>query len=241
MIRASKRAIRRTHPERSERDVGHLFIELHYGPEVANAIRPYERRLGSMANSSELAQALRPVVDELDRLGVRYYVGGSVASSMHGAGRSTLDVDVVAELDQPTALSLIDALRSEYYVSEASAREAVRCRSCFNLIHLATSFKVDVFVSQGREFDRSVLDRAVQDTIGETEALSARIATAEDIILLKLEWYRLGNESSERQWSDLTSVGRLQENQLDQEYLRRWAGELGVADLLERLLSAIGR
>lgn len=192
-----------------------------------------------MGDPSELVQALRPVVDELDRLRVRHYVGGSVASSIHGVGRSTLDVDVVAELDEATSLSLIDVLQSEFYVSKETVLNAVRRRSCFNLIHLATSFKVDVFVSQGREFDRSVQDRAVEDVVGESGSLSAPIATAEDIILLKLEWYRLGNETSERQWSDLTTVAKLQGKQLDREYLRRWADELGVVDLLDRLLSEV--
>jgi hypothetical protein len=189
-----------------------------------------------MADPSELVQALRPVVDELSRLGVRHYIGGSVASSMHGAGRSTLDVDIVAELDEATAPSLIASLKSEFYVSDAAVLDAVRRRSCFNLIHLATSFKVDVFVSQDREFDRSVLGRAVKNTIGDSEVVSAPVATPEDIILLKLEWYRLGNETSERQWADLTTVAKLQGDQLDRNYLHHWSSDLGVSSLVERLL-----
>lgn len=192
-----------------------------------------------MADPSELVQALQPVIDELDRLGVRHYVGGSVASSIHGAARSTLDADVVAELDEATALSLAASLQSEFYVSKANVIDAVRRRSCFNVIHLATSFKVDVFVSQQREFDRCVQDRAVKSIISETGPLSAPVATPEDIILLKLEWYRLGNETSERQWSDLTTVAKLQADRLDRDYTRRWAVQLGVADLLERLIVEI--
>jgi len=192
-----------------------------------------------MAHSSELVPALRPVADELARLGVRYYVGGSVASSMHGAGRSTLDVDVVAELTETSARCLVSSLKSEFYVSEAAVMDAVKRRTCFNLVHLATSFKVDVFVSRGREFDHSVLGRAVKTSIGDAEAFSAPIATPEDIILLKLEWYRLGNETSERQWRDLTIVAKLQGNRLDCEYLHRWATDLGVSDLVARLLSDV--
>lgn len=192
-----------------------------------------------MANPSELLQALLPVVDQLDRLGVRFCIGGSVASSVHGAARSTLDVDLGAELDEVAAVRLVAALQKEFYVSKQAVLDAVRRRSCFNLIHLATSFKVDVFVSKGRAFDRCVQDRAVRDSIGEGGLLVAPIATAEDIILLKLEWYRLGNETSQRQWSDLTTVAKLQANRLDHDYLRFWANELGVADLAERLLSEV--
>jgi hypothetical protein len=192
-----------------------------------------------MASPSELVQALVPVVDQLDLLGVRYCIGGSVASSVHGAARSTLDVDVGAELDETAALHLVASLENEFYVSKRAVLDAVRRRSCFNLIHLATSFKVDIFVSKGRAFDRSVQDRAVRDKIGEGGLLAAPIATAEDIILLKLEWYRLGNETSQRQWSDLTAVAKLQADHLDRGYLRHWANELGVVDLAERLLCEV--
>jgi hypothetical protein len=192
-----------------------------------------------MAESSDLIQALRPVLAELDRRGVRYCVGGSIASSVHGAARSTLDVDLAAELDEATALGLVAALQDDFYVSETAAREAVRQRSCFNLLHFATSFKVDIFVSGGREFDRLVQQRAAIDVLGGQETISARIASAEDIILIKLEWYCLGDESSERQWNDVALVAKLQGDRLDQAYLRQWAAELGVADLLDRLLSEV--
>jgi hypothetical protein len=158
---------------------------------------------------------------------------------MHGAARSTLDVDVAAELDETTGLELIAALQDDYYVSKEAMLDAVRRRGCFNLIHLATSIKIDIFVSKGREFDRCVLERAVRGIIGDAGSLTVPVATAADIILLKLEWYRLGNETSERQWQDVTTVAKLQAGQLDRQYLRCWAAELGVADLVERLLSAV--
>jgi hypothetical protein len=192
-----------------------------------------------MAEPSDLTQALRPVLAELDRLGVRYCVGGSVASSFHGAARSTLDVDLAAELDDAAALSLIAALQNDYYVSEVAARDAVRRRSCFNLLHFATSYKIDIFVSRGREFDRQVQERAIVDVLGGTEALTARIASVEDIILIKLEWYRLGQETSERQWNDVKVVAKLHAARLDREYLIRGAVALGVSDLLSRLLAEV--
>ena len=192
-----------------------------------------------MANPSELVQALSPLVDEFNRLGIRYYVGGSVAGSIHGAARSTLDVDLAAELDEAAGLRLIALLQDDYYINKEAMLDAVRHRSCFNLIHFATSFKVDVFISKGREFDRCVQDRAVKETIGDAGSLAAPVATAEDIILLKLEWYRLGNETSQRQWNDLTLIAKLQGNRLDQEYLSQWANELGVADLLGSLMLSV--
>lgn len=191
----------------------------------------------AVTEESGLLSALRPVIAEFQRLNVRYYVGGSVASSFHGASRSTLDVDVAAELDESTALRLIDALKDQYYISETAVREAVRLRTCFNLIHLASSYKVDVFVSRDRPFDRQAQERAVHEALGDADPVDTRIASPEDILLAKLEWFRLGDETSERQWSDLLRVALLQKSRLDLAYLRHWAQELGVLDLLERLLS----
>lgn len=234
VIHAAKRAIARVFPDFTPRQIGHRFIELHYGPELAREVR--NRELSKMDGGNELVQAMRPVVAELNRLGVRYYVGGSIASSSHGAARSTLDIDMVVEVDETSAGYLVTALEAEYYVSKQAALDAVRNRSYFNLIHLATSLKIDLFVSRDREFDRSVQGRAATDMLGDKDPVCARVATAEDIILLKLEWYRLGNESSERQWDDLVQVAKLQAVRLDQAYLQRWAQLMGVADLLARLM-----
>src|SRR5262245_28129030 len=121
-----------------------------------------------MANQSELNDVLRPVLAELDRLNVRYCVGGSVASSFHGAARSTLDVDLAAELDERSATELVAALSIDYYGSESAAVDAVRRKSCFNLIHYKTSIKIDIFISRGREFDRTVQDRALRGELGDT-------------------------------------------------------------------------
>lgn len=166
-------------------------------------------------------------------------MGGSIASSVHGAARSTLDVDLAAEITEADAQELVQSLSTEYYVSQTAARDAVRHKSCFNLIHLTTSFKVDIFVSRGREFDRSVLDRATIETLGTVDPLAARIVSAEDIILVKLEWYRLGNATSERQWNDVTRVAKLYGSHLDRNYIFHWAGELGLLDLVEQLFLEI--
>lgn len=190
-----------------------------------------------MPEQSELVQALTPVIRYFEDNHVSYFVGGSVASSHHGASRSTLDVDLTVVFGEENISSLINRLSGDYYLSEPAMREAVGRKSCFNLIHLKTSFKVDIFVSRGREFDKVSLDRAIQAKLGEAEQLVVRVASVEDIVLIKLQWYRLGNEISERQWSDLITVVRLNRPELDIDYLHQWAEQLGVDDLLLRLLN----
>jgi hypothetical protein len=191
-------------------------------------------------NTIDIYRALGPVVAAFEKLRIRNYTGGSVASSLHGANRSTMDADLAIEIDEPTAVQLLQMLETDYYVSETAVRQAVRQRSCFNLIHFDTSCKIDLFVSKDRPFDRSVQDRAEPITVDEVTSLILRVATVEDIILLKLEWYRLGNEQSERQWDDVTRLAKFHGTRLDRAYLDHWATELAVADLAERLLKQVG-
>lgn len=182
----------------------------------------------------DLLAALCPVVELFGKLGVRYYVGGSVASSMYGKARNTLDVDVVADLAAGQVPDFIAALAADYYVSETAVQSAVVNRRSFNLIHNKTAFKVDVFIPQDRDYDRAALERIREDRLGDAESSAVvYVASAEDVIVKKLESYRLGNEVSQQQWEDVVKVIELQGDRLDTEYMKHWARELNVLDLLE--------
>ena len=183
----------------------------------------------------DLVAALLPVIEALDSLGVRYYVGGSVASSIHGVPRASIDADLIAELGAGHVAPLVARLSALFYLDEGRMRDAVERRLSFNVIHLATMFKVDVFVSKGRPFDLEASGRARLEALGESpDAPKAMIASPEDTLLAKLEWYRRGGESSERQWSDILGLLRVRAGRLDIAYLADWARALGVADLLDR-------
>jgi hypothetical protein len=184
-----------------------------------------------------LVEALTPVVESLRKLNVPHFVGGSIASSYHGAIRSTMDVDLVCELNDGHVAEFVRLIGSQFYVNEAAVREAVAGKSSFNIIHLPTSFKVDVFVSRRRPFDIEAMYRAKLERIGGAEGLEVPIATAEDSIISKLEWYRLGNETSERQWDDVSRLIRLLGDAADINYLKNAAASVGVSDLLLRLLT----
>jgi hypothetical protein len=187
--------------------------------------------------ASDLTVALTPVLDVLAALGVRHYVGGSVASSVHGVPRASIDADVVADLLPEHVAPLVERLQGAYYVDEGRVRDAVEARRSFNAIHLATMFKVDVFAAKRRPYDLEALRRARPEALEDAPgAHVAPVATAEDTILAKLEWFRAGGEVSERQWSDV--MGVLRASTVDGEYLSRWAVALGVADLLARAREA---
>jgi hypothetical protein len=190
-----------------------------------------------MSQANELVTTLLPVVAAFNRLRIPFYVGGSIASSYHGAIRSTMDIDIVSELQLQHVDEFLSQFSQDFYVSETAVRQAIARRSCFNLINFGTSLKVDIFVSRGRMFDRACMLRAETARMeGENGTIDVPIATVEDIIISKLEWYRLTDETSERQWDDVNRLIRLVGRTLDRGYLEDSAKMVGVSDLLDRML-----
>ena len=184
----------------------------------------------------EITRVLLRVTQTLERLGVPYAVGGSLASSLHGVMRSTLDVDIVADIKPEHVPALVSAFSTEFYADEAMIRDTIKHRSSFNLIHYETAFKVDIFIRKLRPYDQVQLNRRRKSVIATNPEASVYVVSPEDIILSKLEWYRMGGEVSDRQWRDILGVLKVRAGELDLNYLRKWAGELNVRDLLERAL-----
>lgn len=177
------------------------------------------------------------VTDVFEKLGVRYAVGGSLSSSLHGVMRSTLDVDIVADMRLEHIQPLVAALSPEFYADDEMMRDAIERHSSFNLIHYETSFKVDVFIPKPRPFDQMQLERRASAIITTDPERSLYVTSPEDVILSKLEWYRMGGEVSDRQWRDILGVLKTKAGGIDQDYLRHWAKQLKVNDLLDRALT----
>lgn len=182
------------------------------------------------------AAPLVEVLDALDRLGIRHHLGGSYASSIHGLPRQTRDADLVVDLKPSTVPVLAAMLRPAFYLDEDRMRQAVRRRSSVNLIHLATGFKVDLFVKGDGPFDDLELARSRPADLPGAAHRRVPVASAEDTILRKLMWFEQGGGASERQWLDVLGILKVQRGSLDDEYLAEWATELGVKELLERAL-----
>jgi hypothetical protein len=185
--------------------------------------------------------ALVPVVDAFEQLEIPYYIGGSVASLVYGMYRTTADADLIADLRIEHVQPLVRLLKDTYYIDADMIRDAIRYRSEFNVLHLETMFKVDVFIQKTRSFDQEVRRRIRQNklkTVGDTRLFC--LESPEDLILNKLEWYKMGGGVSDRQWNDILGVLKVQGALLDFVYLRKWAAALDVTELLNRALEDAG-
>ena len=221
--------VRLRRPDASPAEIRHDWIAMHLG-EVP-------RRSGEEVDVDQPVdnqRVVREVIAAFDTLGIPYALGGSLASAIYGVTRLTADADVTADPFPGKEAQFAARFGPEYYVSIDAVREAIRGRSSFNVINTAVGFKVDVFIRGDQPFEASMMQRRVAFTDPAAPDQPIHLVSPEDIVLLKLEWYRLGGEVSDRQWSDVLGVLRVQAGRLDAGYLDRWAKDLGVADLLAR-------
>ncbi|MGA2742535.1 MAG: hypothetical protein ABSG65_34490 [Bryobacteraceae bacterium] len=186
---------------------------------------------------SDFGEALQALVEALGRSAIPYLIGGSMASGIHGVYRTSLDVDMVADLPPGQVARLIRELGSEFYADGAMMYDALASGRAFNLIHFASSYKFDIFPLSSDPFQQSQFSRReMRDIALGGVTLALPVATAEDTLLMKLVWYRSGGEVSERQWNDVRGIAAVQRERLDREYLVRWAEYLKVADLVDAAL-----
>ncbi|MCK6508913.1 hypothetical protein L6R29_02955 [Myxococcota bacterium] len=180
------------------------------------------------------------LAEAFDRLGVEYLVGGSLASSMHGIPRSTQDVDFVAALELRHIPALVKLLQSAFYIDADLIKEAIQRTSSFNVIHLATMFKADIFIMPQTPEAIEEMKRRQRVLLDETTSTALYLASPEDTILHKLRWFRMGGGVSERQWHDILGVLQVQASHLDLAYLRQAATQRNLLPLLEKSLTDAG-
>lgn len=173
----------------------------------------------------------------LDALGVPWIVGGSVASSIYGVPRATQDVDLVAALRRIHAGPLSRALQDEFYIDADAVLDATLRFACFNVVHLESLTKVDVFVPRGDALSAAQIARRQMIQIGDSPAETLPVLSAEDTVLQKLRWYNIGERVSERQWRDVLGVLKVRAGALDEEYLKRQAEGAGLGELLAQALA----
>lgn len=180
--------------------------------------------------------SLKIVLGLLEDCGIDYMITGSFASNVHGVPRTTYDADVVIKTNLFSIMQFIKLLGTEFYVSKEAAKEAVANYRIFNIIHYETGLKVDLIICKQRSFSQEEFNRR-QKVIFLGKPFW--FTSAEDTILSKLEWSKEGE--SERQFKDAVNVAKIQQEKLDYSYLKKWAKELKVSELLERLFKIMNR
>lgn len=171
-----------------------------------------------------IAAVLERLRAALDMAGIPYMVTGSFASSAHGVPRATNDIDIVIAPTRQQLTALLEQMpESEYYANHEEAEEALRHRSIFNIIDYDGMWKVDFIVQKDRSFSQGELARR---GVIEIAGIRMQTASAEDVLISKLEWAKLGE--SERQIGDAAGIIRVQAANLDVDYIERWVAALGL-------------
>jgi hypothetical protein len=181
------------------------------------------------------AALLRAVSARLESLGIPFMLTGSVAAAFHGAGRATMDVDLVIDATSDQLRALVASLAAlDLYVSADVAMEALARESMFNVVDATTGWKADLIIRKSRPFSRGEFARR-RALVFEGTALW--VATVEDLIVAKLEWAKLG--ASSRQIEDVTAMLRVAAGALDRVYLDRWVAELDLAAQWQAVQTAL--
>jgi hypothetical protein len=188
--------------------------------------------------TDDLIDVTLAVTAALDRCGIPYTVGGSLASSLSGEPRASLDADVVVQIRPDQIDGLVNLLGDDFYADRDAIRRAVDAGSCTNLVHRPTGIKVDLFPATSFLDHQQLLRRQLVKVTTDPDQY-LYVHSPEDILLQKLHWYRLGGGTSERQWRDVVSILLVQQSRIDREYLSTVADRIGVSHLLQRAYSSV--
>jgi hypothetical protein len=187
-----------------------------------------------MRNEDEV---FRYTIEALHRLGVPHALVGSLAVAHYGEQRATLDADFVADLNRSDVSRLAAEFpATEFYLSDDAAEEAIATGGQFNIIHIATAFKIDMFVASSAA-TRNEIARARRTEI--LPGVHVRVAAAEDLILKKLEYYRMGE--SDKHLRDIAAMLRISGDEIDHQMITREAERLGVSAIWEAVRNRASR
>jgi hypothetical protein len=184
----------------------------------------------------EQVEFLLLAAQELDSQKIPWMVVGSYATSAWGEARFTQDIDIVIDLQPDQVASLCSAFPSEeFYVSEAAARDALRSRKQFNVIHPASGNKIDFMIARQDEWGRSQLERR---RTGEIQpGVNVQIASPEDVIISKMRYFKEGG--SDKHLRDCAGVVVVQAGCLDLNYILHWAGHFGLIEIWDAILKKV--
>jgi hypothetical protein len=176
---------------------------------------------------SEIARLLHPI---LATLNIPYYITGGVAASIYGDPRTTRDLDLVIELNRNSIVGLVEALETAgFYCPPGAVEEMQKGRGqVLSVTHRTLVLNADMMLNANTEFDRSKMTRRRLEALDEAGLEQFWIAAPEDILLSKLLWRK--QSRSQKQWTDILGIMKVQADGLERDYLTDWAEKLGLID-----------
>ncbi len=226
------RNIQQLHPDASKEEVAALFVADHHNRTLADSLYlSVQQKTAEL--SLDLLDAIRPIVEVFIGLEITSYIQGTVAASLYGMQRAAFDVHLVADLCMEHVDILLEHLKSRYAIDEQMIKDAMNARTAFDIIHIASLVKIRVSFTRHNDFERHIRQRLQKHVLLENSS-TFFVASPEDVILTQLIEYRTNGEVSDDQWNEILGVLKVQSDNLDLAYLRRWADELKISDLLKR-------
>jgi len=184
----------------------------------------------------ELHELLKYVINAFEKLRIRYFITGSIASMFYGEPRFTNDIDVVADIKKDHIHALLKLFpKDEFYLSDDAIRDAIIDQHQFNIIHPASGLKIDIIIAKGDDFDESRFKRIKR--VSPVEETHANLASPEDVIIMKMRYYKEGE--SEKHLRDITSLLKISGDKIDMAYIEYWAKNLDLLDIWNAILQRL--
>ena len=186
----------------------------------------------------EQSDLLHHMATTLDRLDLPYLVTGSTATITFGEPRFTNDIDIVVKLPLERLDEFWEAFpEGEFYLDPNAAREAIRRKTQFNIVHPASGLKVDIVIPDDSPFERSRFARVLR--VETAPGCRPAFSSPEDVIIKKLEFHRQGG--SDKHLRDILGVLKVMGDQIDRAYIAQWAARLGVDAVWREVLGSLAK
>lgn len=240
MIEAGRFDVHQLYPQATMQEVQLLYAERHYGKDLVNGLRTVlQQRKVQVSDVLDFQAPLRPIVEVFSELGTAYALSGSLASSLYGMQRATMQFDFVAALSRQHERLITKRLASQYFLCEDDVKTAFEQRTSCVLLHIESLFKVVLALVGPRTLDKEAIGRA--RFLGLADGLPLiPVLSPEDIVVLQLRQFKSSGERADDIWYDLIGLLKVQGLALDLSLLECLAATLDVTSLLGRALVDAG-
>lgn len=239
---ANFHAWQENHPKASEDEAVVQFAICFYGTALARQMQiALATHVPWHMYPAQLMAAVHPILSAFDELHVPYYLGGSIASSLHGMQHMAQDIDLIVDLPEQSLPSLLPLFQQHYVFDGNMAFQTAREQASFSLVHLNSLMKIDLVFTNMDEFNVSMRQLITRHILDEQRS-PLPIASAYEMILFKLQRYQEKERShangmhDDAEWNDILGMLKVQGTALNLTFLERWSKKLCILDALRKAL-----